>query len=70
LPSAEKALAAIWMITERNEAVTAASYQIDRDLQTDAALNGTPLREGFGRSNEHRYVPCTKSSRRIDWCEW
>jgi hypothetical protein len=47
LPSAEKALAAIWLDTERNEAVTEASYQIDRDLHTDAELNGTPLREGL-----------------------
>ena len=47
LPSAEKALAAIWLDTERDEAVTEASYRIERDLQIDAELNGTPLREGL-----------------------
>jgi len=47
LPSAEKALAAIWLDPERDEAVTEASYHLDRDLQTDAELNGTPLREGL-----------------------
>lgn len=47
LPSAEKALAQIWLDTQRNEAVVEASYIIDRDLQVDAESNGTPLREGL-----------------------
>ena len=43
IQSAEAELATIWLAAGRSEAVTIASYEIDRDLRMDAERNGTPL---------------------------
>jgi hypothetical protein len=40
IESAESELATIWLAAGRSEAVTKASYKIDRDLRMDAERNG------------------------------
>lgn len=49
--SAEDELVELWIASSDRSAVAAATHEIDRQLTTDPALKGEPLREGLRALN-------------------
>ena len=49
--SAEDELVELWIGSSDRSAVAAATHEIDRQLTTDPALQGEPLREGLRALN-------------------